>query len=158
MTAIAHPGRPPLPLWVLPLPLSVEAPAAVVGSVVAAGVAAVVAAGVAATVGLAVGLTCTISTGDLNWVYEREELGLKWRLQLGLGQKHLAKAVGNGMTIEIQIVTLQDWRVRCRHRVTVGATAGDEVRVEGDIGTRLYSPWGWGWVWGSQVLPGLEIT
>ncbi len=66
MTAIAHPGRPPLPLWVLPLPLSVEAPAAVVGSVVAAGVAAVVAAvvaaGVAATVGLAVGLTCTVDS------------------------------------------------------------------------------------------------
>ena len=62
MTAIAHPGKPPLPLWLLPLPLSVEAPAAVAGSVVAAGVAAVVAAGVAATVGLEVGLACTVDT------------------------------------------------------------------------------------------------
>ena len=62
MTAIAHPGKPPLPLWLLPLPLSVEAPAAVAGSVVAAGVAAVVAAGVAATVGLEVGLAYTVGT------------------------------------------------------------------------------------------------
>lgn len=78
ITAIAQLGKPPLLLFLLPLPLSVAAPVAVVGSAVAAGVAAgLVAAGVAAatvglvvglgvgvvaglTVGLAVGLACTI--------------------------------------------------------------------------------------------------
>ncbi len=92
MTAIAHPGKPPLPLWLLPLPLSVEAPAAVAGSVVATGVAA----GEATTVGLAVGLACTVGTGVEVGVMTRgtgiegEGGGGGRKATVGIGQEHLA--------------------------------------------------------------------
>lgn len=109
MTAIAHPGKPPLPLWLLPLPLSVEAPAAVAGSVVATGVAA----GEATTVGLAVGLACTVGTGVEVGVMTRGTgiegegrggKGYSWDWAGALGVV-VAREVESGVTFDVKAMT-----------------------------------------------------
>jgi len=109
MTAIAHPGKPPLPLWLLPLPLSVEAPAAVAGSVVATGVAA----GEATTVGLAVGLACTVGTGVEVGVMTRGTgiegeggggKGYSWDWAGALGVV-VAREVESGVTFDVKVMT-----------------------------------------------------